>query len=230
MDPDRARFRQFFYGLLGVRARRRDILLHWHRRFPLGKDEVCLVSVFKRFIGTLLYGAVDFCINKHTLSVLTGDWGDKCTMIRKEWLTPPELAFVEGAVRDRERLFMRRKEYENDLYAYDDFIYKDARSTPPYEALVDVTWRRQLLRDFVFFFMATPRVHCYLLELLRAVQSIMLTKRGRGDVFLSALHGGMQGSYPMAQVPCWNLAPWDAHSDVLMERDRAKKKMKLEGA
>jgi hypothetical protein len=220
---DRSQFRQFFYGLLGVQERRRDILMHWHRRFPLGKDDVCLVGVFKRFINTLLYGTVDVCINKRTLSVFTGEWGDKCAVIRKEWLSPKELEFVEAAVRDRERLFMTRKEYENDLYAYGGFIYKDTGATRPYETLVDTTWRRQLLRDFVFYFMATPSTHCYLLELLRAIQSTMLTKRGKSDVFLSALHGGMQGRYPMAQVPCWNLVPWDAHSDVLMERDKKRK-------
>jgi len=221
---NKGRFREFFFQLLCVKERRRQLLQKWHQPFPVTKLDASLVDVFKRFITTLLYGTVDLCIQKHTFSVFTGKWEDRCLTIRKEWLTQQEAAFLEEAVRDKERLFMARKEYENNLYDYGDFIYKDGADTKPYDTLVDQMWRRQLLRDFVFLLMATPRVHHCLLHFVRAVQSVLLTKQAKSDVFLAALHGGLQGRFPVDQIPCWNIMPWDRHSDVVLERDVKRKR------
>ena len=232
-------FRDFFYRLLGDQERRRVILEHWHRNYPVPKEATTLVDVFVHFIETLLYGKTDLCIRKDEFSILTGQWNARPLMIRKEWLTTGERAVLHKAVKQREDLFMSRKEYENGLYNYEGFVHNDQPDTKPYQCLVDRIWRRQLLRDFCFLLLAVPTGHAYLLDWLCAVQRVLVSKQGKSDAFLAAVHGALQGRYSMADVPCWGVKPWDYHSDIVKERDeeelaarpaKGSQKRKLDGA
>jgi len=221
---ERGLFRDFFFRLLGDQERRRYILENWHRNYPVTKEDTCLSDVFAGFIKTLLYGKVDLYIQQDAFSILSGQWSARPLMIRKEWLTPAERAFLHRAVKSGEALFMTRKEYENGLYSYENFVHNDGKDTKPYHCLVDRVWRRQLLRDFCFLLLAKQEGHWYLLDLLCAVQQVLITKEGGKDLFLAAIHGALQGRKPVAEIPCWNLAGWDYHSDVIRERDEEEER------
>lgn len=216
---EKVEFRAFFYRLLGDQERRRLILENWHRSYPITKEDQSLVDVFAGFIHTLLYGKTDLCIQADRFSIFTGQWESRKLCILKSWLTMDERLFLERTVKAREELFMSRKEYENDLYNYEDFVHNDNQATPHYLKIIDNIWRRQLLRDFCFLLLAIPTGNAYLLDWLCAIQTVLDTKAGKQDTFLALIHGALQGRYPIAHVPCWNTTCGDYHSDVIRERD-----------
>lgn len=211
----KSNFRAFFRALLSDESRRKPILLNWHRDFPVDSADTCVKDMFKRFICTLLYEPARLRLTNDGVFIL-----GSALPIRKEWLSHAERGFLNAAFDARERLFMERKEYPNEMYEYAGFVFDDdGANTKPYECLVDTAWRRQLLRDFMLYLVATKSARAHLCSFLLAVQSVLLTNEGRTDVFLAGMHGALQGRYPIVDIPCWGLSASDMHSNEVLERD-----------
>jgi hypothetical protein len=203
--PQREDFRAFFYGLFGEgNKRRRFILQSWHSTTKTSSGSR-LSTVFETFLKcVLLYDTPPrFSMRNDHFCLLDND----DLRIPYAWLTEKEREFIVYSVYGhRETLFKCIKRYENNAFLLDDFVHNS-------QQLYDWVWGREIARDFAWL-VASKRQPFLVHELIVALQSLMTShNRGRKDVFLKALHDGLQGSCELARVPCWGLEAFDLHNE-----------------
>jgi len=212
-------FRVFFYGVFAEHSERRLALVkQWHTSALVQSKR--LSGVFAFFMRKLLVlDALDplhFSMQRDHFCLF-----DASTLrIPYAWLNEGERAFlVQRVFRQRARLFKTRNVYVNGELLLRDFVHDSSMAR-----LYDVQWGREMVRDFAWMVVARGQPHV-VHELIVAMQQLMVdTPRGRRDVFLKALHDGVQGSVDIAQVPCWGLDAHDLHSE---ERESLKTKERL---
>lgn len=202
---DKSDFLAFFYRVFAVPEQRRQLLCHWHTR-KAKMEYVRLSEEFHAFLFAVLYEplrlhvhADHFCLFGTTLPV------------RYAWLTQPaDREFLNKMLSGRRELFAVRKEVANNQFDY---------SSPVQVAeceLMDHTVRRQLARDFVWMCVSSAynnNAHIRL-NLIVAVQTLLVSPQGKGDVFLGALHQALQGKCDLNEVVCWDNSPHDTHPET----------------
>lgn len=199
---EKSDFLAFFHRVFGVPEQRRALLSQWHTRKPK-MEYTRLSEEFYAFFYAVLYEplrfhmhADHFCIFGTTLPV------------RYAWLKQQaDLDFVAKMYEQRRELFATRKEFENNQFDYSGLVKVGADSE-----LMDHTVRRQLARDFVWMcHMKGVADRHITLNLIVAVQTLLVTPQGKGDVFLGALHQALQGKCNLKEVVCWDNSPYDVH-------------------
>ncbi len=197
------------YAIFGESAdRRRAILMQWHTTAPSGGGGGAgarLWPIFADFIKrVLLYDGPPRLSIRHDHFCLLDANGLR---VPYTWLTDDERHYVAYELfAQRTTLFKTRKTFPNGEFVFNDCIHDGPR-------LFDWVWGRQMVRDFAWIVVAQRSAHM-LHELIVATQHLMVDHaRGRKDVFLRALHAGMQGSRSIARVPCWGLTQHDLHPE-----------------
>lgn len=187
----------FFYRVFSVQENRRQILSQWHAK--KSKMEASRLShEFKAFIYAILYEHVCFHIY-HDYFTLFGP----LLPIPYGWLRAEEdQRFIITLFMQRKEIFTNQKDFKNHQFDYSSLkIVPDA-------TILSVVVKRQIVRDFVW--MCCEKDKPYItLELINAIQSLLLTPEGKGDVFLGALHQALQGRCNVSEVVCWNNSPFD---------------------
>lgn len=200
-------FRAFFYGLFGESAkRRRFFLMQWQSMAAIKSASTPrLAAVFETFLKHVLaYDApVRFIMRADHFCLLAANE----LRIPYTWLTDEERHFVVYRVfAHRHTLFATIKRYENNAFLLEGFVHNSP-------ALYDWVWGREMARDFAWL-VAAKRQAYMVHELIVALQLLMASHgKGRKDVFLKALHDGLQGRCDLARVPCWGLEAFDLHTE-----------------
>jgi hypothetical protein len=199
---EKREIRAFFYGLFGCSKRRVAILLRWHTLGQLfgGKS---LRDEFGQFVEAILYEPIQVRLTRDHLYVFK----NKALAIPFTWLTEEEQYVVATWV----PYFKTRREYEKGHFQLSKFRYNDEWLTRDWERIVDVTWRREIVRDFVWYIVSRPDLQWMQIDLFMAIQHLLLS---RADPFLAAIHDGMSGKVVLSEVLAWNNAATDKHSDV----------------
>jgi hypothetical protein len=141
--------------------------------------------------------------------------------VRYAWLEEDaDRQFLARLYEQRREMFVVRKEVENNQFDYSSLVkIADAE-------LMDFTVRRQLARDFVWMCKATTvpaDTQVVTLNLIVAVQTLLMSPQGRGDVFLGALHQALQGRCVVKEVVCWDNSPHDVHPEVFASAKGGRK-------
>jgi hypothetical protein len=214
-------YRAFFFGLFNKsEERRREILQHWHRNYPVNKKaHGRLAHVFEEFIAGILYEPIAFKLYHDQFCFFAK--GSPALAVRFEWLTDEERKFIIYTVfAERRTTFRSCNVYDNLHLRLDEFIYnpKDLSRAESHTAICSIIWQRELVRDFVWLIKSQRNAH-YMHELNAALMSLMHQSQwGRKDVFLATLYYNMQGNGCLEQVPCWGLSATDLHPEDAYQR------------
>lgn len=213
--PDAGDFRSFFFRVFCQdAAQRRKILMHYHNPYPVCKKRhTRLADVFQEFIVDILYEPIEFKLRADHFCFFAR--GKQSLGVYYKWLKDKERAFIVHKVfANRKTLFKTIKHFENNQFAFDGFIHDTTKGKHAYEQLCDPMWQRELVRDFAWLVFAKRNEPFIVLELIAALQEIMITHPvGKRDVFLCNLHNGLQGTCNIKEVLCWNLEPYDIHTE-----------------
>lgn len=180
---DRIDLRNFIFGLVGKRTRRRYILRYWARTQLLWgstpKERI------ERFIHYLLYVAVEFRMTEYGI-FLCGNY----LSIPYQAMTQDELTFVAKMFSQREALFKNK--------TITEYGFTFSGCTFDSYDLWDIEWRHELLRDFIIdslqSFEKDERTTLWVL-FLEIVQHLICNpeKQRHIDKFLGDLHHVLQG-------------------------------------
>lgn len=191
----------FLYRILADPSQRRKILIRWHS--VAGKEKTPrLADAFESFIHTILYEPLSFHLFADRLHVF-----GPSLPIRFEWLSAVDRSFLVNLFACRVNLFKSRKEYENNQFDYSNFTFDGERE------MVSIIWRRQIVRDFVWMVAAT-NVNYMVAELIVSIQGVLLNNPS--NIFLSALHQGLQGRVRLSEVLAWNNIELDDHPEIAL--------------
>lgn len=192
----------FLYRILADPQQRRKILIRWHS-VAYAKEKVTrLADIFESFIHTILYEPMEFHLFADRLHVF-----GPLLPIRFEWLSQADCTFLINLYACRVNLFKSRKEYENNQFDYSNFTFGGERE------MVSFIWRRQIVRDFVWM-VAAKNVNYMVAELIVSIQGVLLHKPG--NMFLNAIHQGLQGRVLLSEVLAWNNADKDDHPEIAL--------------
>lgn len=172
-----------------------------------GKQHTRLADVFEQFIHTVLYEPVAFHLYVDRFHVF-----GHSLPIRYEWLPQAERNFLINMFACRMTLFRSRKEYENNQFDCSEFTFDGEKE------MVSHIWRRQIVRDFVWMVAAAKNLNYAVSELIASIQGVLLRKPA--NVFLSALHDGLQGRVMLSEALAWNNADKDDHPEVALYASR----------
>lgn len=187
----------FFYRIFALPENRRQILSQWHAK-KSKMESVRLSHEFKAFIYTILYDHVCFHIYHDHFTIFGSSLLIPYTWLRSE----QDQRFIISLFIHRKSMFINQKDFKNNQIDYSTLkVIKDSE-------ILSVAVKRQLIRDFVW--MCREKEGAYItLELISAIQSLLLTPEGKGDVFLGALHQALQGRCDVNEVVCWDNSPFD---------------------
>jgi len=176
--------------------RRRQLIKLWHSPF-LGFDAKRHTrpgQAFADFMSTILYQPAQLKLRKTHLCCL--DRGSQTYSIPYTLLDPSELDFLDLLLTQN-----KAKRYLNG-----DFTCEIQE-----RVAIKQSWRREIVREFVW--LAVAKQSAYLVsELIFAVQSLILNVKAN-DLFLAALHYGLQNTSVIKEVPCWHLDWYDYHEE-----------------
>ncbi len=224
--PDAQDFRSFFFQIFNQdTSLRRKILMQYHNPYPVCKKRhLRLADVFQEFIVDLLYEPVEFKLRTDHFCFFAR--GKPSLGVHYKWLKEKERSFiVYKAFANRKTLFKSMKQFENNQFAFEGFVHdpKPHDNKHAYEQLCDPMWQRELVRDFAWLVFAKRTESFVVLELIAALQEIMISHPvGKRDVFLCNLHNGLQGTCNVREVLCWNLEPYDIHSEEDYQKRQGK--------
>jgi hypothetical protein len=200
-------FLAFFYRVFAVPEQRRVLLTQWHARRP--KAECARLSDdFYAFLHAILYEPLRFHMHADYFCLF-----GPTLPIRYAWLKhDADREFLSRLYELRRDHFDVRKEVENNQFDYSGLVkIRD-------DELIDFTVRNQLARDFVWM-CVLPRAggagenKLIRLNLIVAVQALLVTPQGKSDVFLAALHQALQGKCDLKEVVCWGNSPLQIHPE-----------------
>jgi hypothetical protein len=222
-----AAFRAFFFGIYAAEpARRRSIVKQWNFSKVAAKKQR-VADVLAHVISSILYEPVAFKMRADHFCLLGN--GEDMFSVRYALLDQQERNFIVGAFARRTELFSTVKMFPNNLFSCDKFKYDSSGpGGAGYTSVFDPIWKREIVRDFVWILLDGGAAAAVGTELIAAMQSLLLEhKHGRQDVFLSALHSGVQGTTNVRLVPCWGLDARDRHSeDVYQQKIRDAEQQK----
>ena len=228
----RAQCRDFFYSLYGDANpdRRRSFIKQWQKpKKKSASDTLC--DTLAETISGVLYGPVAFKMRAESLCLLGA--GDDAFSIRytAAKFNRVEQDFIVRVFSNRNVLFSTVKSFENNAFLCERFVHDPPVTTTAsgsgglgwYTMAFDPLWKRELVREFVWILLLHKKQSAVVPDLIAAMQRLMTTHpSGRQDVFLSALHCGVQGTTNLSLVPCWGLDDRDAHSEDTHQRALAK--------
>jgi len=190
----------FFYRVFFLQ--RRTILRYWHTR--KAKAEYARLSdEFYTFVRVILYEPVSF----HMLNDYMLVFGPALP-IRYTFFTQNEdKKFILNLFADRQTAFKVRKEHDSNTFDYSQLTFINDNE------LVDLPTRRALLREFVWMCCETKESHI-LVELIAALQRVLVSREGKGDVFVGAIHQAIQGRCVVNEVVCWDNSPYDEYPKI----------------
>jgi hypothetical protein len=181
---------------------REALLFHWHAK--KSKAEYARLSdEFYAFMRAILYEPVRFHMLKDYFLVF-----GPSLPIRYSFLTQAEdKAFMLKLFSTRKESFGVKKDYENNEFDYSNLTFiKDSE-------LIDVPTRRALLREFVWMCCKIKEAYIFI-HIVAALQRILASQEGKGDVFVAALHQAIQGRTMLKEVVCWDNSPYDTHPGI----------------
>jgi hypothetical protein len=187
---DKSQLASLFFRLFSLPEKRRLILCHWHAKKAKLEHE-SLADDFRLFIQTILYEPLCF----HLLSDHFTVFGPSLP-IRYTWIQDDaDRRVFFHMFKNRKQMFVNQKELNNNQFDYSSLVcLKDSE-------LMDVVTKRQMVRDFVWI--CCERNEPYIiLALIKAIQTILAHARGKGDLFLGALHQALQGKIDVYEVVC----------------------------
>lgn len=193
-------FQAFFERQFGTDLQRRTYLKHWHvsYRSEYLKKPPRLALLFAEFISSILYEPVSFKVTQDYFSFFGR--GASAFFVYYKWLEQKEDRdfLVYTCFAHCETYFKTIKVYENNAFLLESFVFdSDPR-------ICNVIWRRELVRDFVWMIFSKKKEQWLVKELIVAMQMVIVDK-GKKDIFLSALHDGLQGMTNLHHVLCWGL-------------------------
>ena len=179
-----------FFRLFCLPEKRRLILCQWHAKKPKMEYD-SLSEEFRLFLQSILFEPMCF----HMLSDHFLLFGSSLP-IRYSWIQDDvdKRVFIQ-LFKQRKQMFVNQKELNNNQIDYSTLVcLKDSE-------ILDVTYRRQLVRDFVWI--CCERNESYItLALIKAVQTLLSHAHGKGDVFLRDIHFALQGKIDVYEVIC----------------------------
>jgi hypothetical protein len=181
---------------------REALLHHWHAK--KSKAEYSRLSdEFYAFIRTVLYEPLRFHLLKDYFLVFGAS-----LPIRYNFLTEREdKLYMLNLFAKRKELFTVKKEYENNGFDYHGLTFiKDSE-------LIDIHTRRAIAREFVWMCCKTKQTYIFV-AIVAALQSVLVSTEGKGDVFVGALHQAIQGRCVLEEVVCWDNSPYDIYPKI----------------
>jgi hypothetical protein len=205
MNDLRVAFQSLLYRLFGEPECRRRLLKYWHS-YQTTKH-ARLADAFGEFIACILLKPVAF----HMLHDRLHLFGDAYS-VRYEWLAPVDQDVVLEMFRARASVFAVARTFPNGQFDLSHCAFRE-------QDIVCWTWRRQLVRDFVWLahtrLAHEPHVR---LEMLASVQRLLLLPRKQllmHAPFLWQVHAALQGRTFIDELLCWDAGPGDAHPLLL---------------
>lgn len=202
----------FLYGIFSSDiVRRRQIIMLWHSPYPVDKKRhQRIADVFEEFILSILYEPCIFKMRSDHFCCLSR--GSEALRVPYTMLEKNERNFLKEMFRQRNAHFKVQKQFANGEFNYETGLILHVKQT----------WKREIVREFAWLVMKrnSPIMTT---ELITALQRIMLD-RGKCDLFLSALHYGIQGVEFVKEVPCWDLDWFDRHEEDEEQRECAARK------
>ena len=197
----------FLYGIFsGDIGRRRQIIRLWHSPYPVNKKRhQRLADVFEEFITSILYEPCIFKMRVNHFCCFAR--GAEAFQVPYTMLEKVERDFLVQLFAERQQHFVVIKQFANQ-----EFNFETKELT-----VVKQTWKREIVREFAWLVMTKPSA-LIISELIVAVQRILLSARGKADLFVSALHFGIQGVTFVKEVPCWDLDWFDEHEEAKVGR------------
>lgn len=176
--------------------RRKQIIKLWHSPFTGfdAKKHTRPSEIFAEFIQTVLYKPV--VLKLHKLHLCCFDRGSQVYQVPYNVLDKDELDFLDSLLAQN-----KSKRYMNG-----DFTCEITNGV-----IVKQSWRREVVREFAWLLVAKQSMYL-LSELICAVQWLLLNVK-QGDLFLGALHYGLQRPSVVKEVPCWHLDWYDYHEE-----------------
>lgn len=179
--------KEFFRATFVSQKQRRIILHKWqHAKLDMMIKSVRPAHAFAAFIATLLYEKLSFNMQSDCFCVFG-------LPVRYEWIKHQQKHVLVDLFANSPEWFKTRKECENQMFEYKGFVIEDD------DSIFKPIWRRQLVRDFVWFILAIQNRHLTL-ELVVALQHTLLDHTK--DQFVFNLHAAMQGKMNIYEVLC----------------------------
>jgi len=201
MNELRVAFQSLLFRLFGEPECRRKLLKYWHS-YQTTKH-ARLADAFVDFITCVLLKPVTF----HMLHDRLHLFGDAYS-VRYEWMTGVDQEVVARLFRARAEAFSVARVFPNGQFDLSHCAFRE-------QDIVCWTWRRQLVRDFVWLVHTRlPRDAHVHLELLASVQRLLLLPRKQllmHAPFLWEVHAALQGATVLGELLCWDTGPADAH-------------------
>lgn len=198
------RMQNFLYNIFSAAdlVRRRQIIRLWHSVYPVNrKRHHRPADIFEEFISTILYEPCIFKMRSNHFCCFGR--GSDALQVPYIMLEKDERAFLVQLFAEREAHFAVLKQFANQ-----EFNFETKELT-----VVKQTWRREIVREFAWLVMAKQSA-LLVSELIAAVQRVLLSAKGKADLFVSALHFGIQGVTHLKEVPCWDLDWYDEHEEA----------------
>lgn len=200
-------FRPFFERHFGTDLRR-TYLQNWHvsYRSEHVKKPHRLAVLFAEFISSILYDPIAFKMTQDYFSFFGR--GSASFFVYYKWLDHKEDRefLVKTCFANCDLYFKTVKMFENNAFLLESFVFDNDPS------ICNHIWRRELVRDFVWLVFSKKREQWLHKELIVALQMVIMEK-GKKDIFVSALHDGLQGMTNLHEVLCWGLDQTDLHPE-----------------
>lgn len=178
------------------------LLQYWHTR-KAKAEYTRLSDEFYAFMRAILYEPVCFRMLNDYMLVFGPTLPIRYTFFTKS----EDRAFLLSLFADRQNVFKVRKEHDDNVFDYSQLTFiKD-------NDLVDIPTRRALLREFVWMCCKTNEAYI-LVNVVAALQRILVSKEGKGDVFVGAIHQAIQGRCFLKEVVCWDNSPYDEYPEI----------------
>lgn len=194
MRVSREDVRGFLYRTFGTSDSRKKLLVHWHN------TEYCkharLADAFEEFICTILHRTVVLHMTHECFHV----FGENLS-VRYEWLrNAVDREVLVNMVKDGPLLFKNTREFKNGQFHYSVTVHNE-------HELLCWTWKRQIVRDFVWMVCAfqrnRPNMGFVIQELIVALQHAQM--KHRTNLFLYDLERGVQGRGELHEILCWDM-------------------------
>lgn len=182
----------FLYSLLGKRKRRILILSRWHSSTepPISGCEN-IQDAFVAFIKCLLYEPLSISMypDHFKLFQVTG------LKIYYAWLLPIEKQYIKHLYMNRFDYFHCKQQFANGQFAF-------SKSSIP-QNFLPLQYRRELVRDFVWMFMARKdfsQINTWVI--MYVLQQLMIDQRNTCDRLIVELHAAIQGKAELKNILC----------------------------
>lgn len=181
----------FLYSLLGKRKRRILILSRWHgSSVPIANCN-SFQEVLIAFFKCMLYEPLQISMYPDHLKLFQVQG----LPIYYAWLLPHEKEFVKHLYLNRHDYFLIKQQFANGQFVF-------SKATIPQNYL-PIQYRREVVRDFVWMFMARKDFADINHSVLVYVAQQLLIERLECDRFIIELHAALQGKFELNNMLCF---------------------------